>query len=222
MLFGVAQLKGGVRAYRSTYLTGSRHAAAVWSSVWPTLPENSLLRELEAHDELLKSHGSTLRLITTVEDMDAEDGRTGVLPHSEGFHLPSVEPDMLESLWTEHSLRSLSLTWNNETDYGYSCYGDDAAPLKPEGKRLLRALEQSPLLLDLAHLNDAGFYEALDLYARLAARHALILPGDSGPSEGPDRRPAASTRRPRRTGRAGVLPGLPRRERIRRRGLAPH
>ena len=29
----------------------------------------------------------------------------------------------------------------------------------------MRALEDSPLLLDLAHLNDAGFYEALELYA---------------------------------------------------------
>jgi membrane dipeptidase len=62
----------------------------------------------------------------------------------------------------------LSLTWNHETAYGSSCYGDESAPLKPEGRRLLRALEQSPLLLDLAHLNDAGFYEALDLYAPAA------------------------------------------------------
>jgi len=165
MLFGVAQLSGGLSAYRSNYLTGSRHAAAVWSSVWPTLAESSLLRELEAHDELLRSHRSALRLITTVEDLDMEDRRTGVLPHSEGFHLPSVELDTLELLWTEHSLRSLSLTWNYETAYGYSCYGDNAAPLKPEGRRLLRALEQSPLFLDVSHLNDAGFYEALDLYA---------------------------------------------------------
>lgn len=165
MLFGVAQLRGGLPAYSSNYLTGSRHAAAVWSSVWPSLPESSLLRELEAHDALLRSHSSALRLITTVQDLDAEDRRTGVLPHSEGFHLPSVGPGTLESLWTEHSLRSLSLTWNYETAYGYSCYGDDAAPLKPEGRRLLRALERSPLFLDVSHLNDAGFYEVLDLYA---------------------------------------------------------
>ena len=165
MLFGVAQLRKGLRAYRSNYLTGSRHAAAVWSSVWPTLPESSLLRELEAHEELLRSHSSALRLITTVEDLDTEDRRTGVLPHSEGFHLPSVGSDTLEWLWTAHSLRSLSLTWNYETAYGSSCYGDGAAPLKQEGRRLLRALQRSPLFLDLSHLNVAGFYEALDLYA---------------------------------------------------------
>ncbi len=165
MLFGVAQLRGGLQAYRSNYLTGSRHAAAVWSSVWPTLPDSSLLRELEAHDELMRSHRSALRLITTVEDLDTEDRRAGVLPHSEGFHLPSVASDTLESLWTEHSLRSLSLTWNYENAYGFSCYGDEVAPLKPEGRRLVQALEHSPLFLDLSHLNVAGFNEALDLYA---------------------------------------------------------
>ena len=79
--------------------------------------------------------------------------------------LPDIGPDTLDLLWAEHSLRSLSLTWNYETDYGFSCYDDATAPLKPAGRELLRALERSPLFLDLAHLNDAGFYEALDLYA---------------------------------------------------------
>jgi membrane dipeptidase len=165
MLFGVAQLKRGLPTYSSNYLTGSRRAAVVWSSVWPCLPEGSLLHELEAHDELMRSNSSALRLITTVQDMDADDRRTGVLPHSEGFLLPAVDSDALDLLWTEHSLRSLSLTWNHETAYGHSCYGDSAARLKPEGRHLLRALEQSPLLVDLAHLNDAGFYEALEVYA---------------------------------------------------------
>lgn len=165
VLFGVARLAGGLPAYSSTYLAGSCHAAALLSSLFPCLPDNSLLRELDAHRELVRSHASALRLITTVEDLDAEDPRTGVLPHSEGFHLPGTEPETLDALWIEHSLRSLSLTWNHETAYGFSCYGDGAAPLKPAGRRLVRALEKSPLSLDLAHLNDAGFYEALELYA---------------------------------------------------------
>jgi microsomal dipeptidase-like Zn-dependent dipeptidase len=164
LLFGVAQLAGGLPAYSSGYLEGSLHAAVVLSSLFPCLPDSPLLRELDAHHELLRSHASALRLITTVGDLDAEDPRTGVLPHSEGLHLPAVEPEMLELLWTQHSLRSLSLTWNYETPYASSCYGDSADFLKPAGRQLLHALEQSPILLDLSHLNDAGFYEALDLY----------------------------------------------------------
>jgi membrane dipeptidase len=164
MLSGVVRLDGDFPAYGSSYLDGSCRAAAVWSSLFPRHPDSSLLGELEAHDELLMSHSSSLRLISTVEDMDAQDARTGVLPHSEGFHLPGIDSDALYRLWDRYSLRSLSLTWNYETEYGYSCYDDAAAPLKPAGRELVRQLENSPLFLDLSHLNDAGFYEALELY----------------------------------------------------------
>ncbi len=165
MLSGVSRLDGGFPVYGSSYLTGPSHAHAIWSSLYPSDPDSSLLGQLEAHDELLAAHSSSLRLVTTVADLDDEDPRTGVLPHSEGFHLPGIERDTLDALWAERSLRSLALTWNYETDYGYSCYDDGAARLKPAGRKLVSALAESPILLDLAHLNEGGFYHSLDLYA---------------------------------------------------------
>jgi membrane dipeptidase len=165
ILSGVELLEGDFPVYGSSYLTGPSHAAAVWSSLYPHGSESSLLGQLEAHDALLRSHSDHLRLITTVEDLDAEDPRTGVLPHSEGLQLPADGPDGLEHLWAEHSLRSLSLTWNYETPYAFSCYEDPHAPLKPAGRQLLAALEATPLFLDLAHLNEAGYFEALESYA---------------------------------------------------------
>ncbi|HEY5432022.1 MAG TPA: membrane dipeptidase [Coriobacteriia bacterium] len=165
MLSGVALLDGGFPVYGSNYLHGAHRAAAVWSALYPHQPESSLMSQLEAHRELLRSHSASLRLITTVEDLDSGDPRTGVLPHSEGLALPEIGPDALNVLWDEHALRSLSLTWNHETAYGSSCFEDSAAPLTPVGRHLLRELENSPLFLDLAHLNDAGFFEALELYA---------------------------------------------------------
>jgi len=165
MLHGVSQLEGGFPDYGTSYLTGPSHATAVLSSLFPHTPDESLVDQLRAHERLLESHSSSLRLVTTVADLDLDDHRTGVLPHSEGFHLPAIGAETLDSLWADHSLRSLALTWNYETEYGYSCYDDPAAPLKPAGRQLLRALEESPLLLDVAHLNDGGFYDTLDLYA---------------------------------------------------------
>jgi membrane dipeptidase len=165
MLSGVARLEGGFPDYGSSYLSGTPRAAAIWSSLYPHDPQSSLLSQLEAHHELLRAHGASLRLLTTVEDLEMEDPRTGVLPHSEGFRLPGIGPETLDWLWAERSLRSLSLTWNNETDYGFSCYDDSEAPLKPAGRQLVRALEKASLMLDLAHLNDAGFFEVLDSYS---------------------------------------------------------
>jgi membrane dipeptidase len=165
MLSGLTMLNGDFPVYGSNYLTGPSDAHVIWSSLYPHAPGSSLLDQLDAHSELLVAHSSSLRLITTREDLEADDPRTGMLPHSEGFHLPGIGPDSLDTLWTDHSLRSLALTWNYETDYGYSCYEDGAAPLKPMGRQLVGALENSRLMLDLAHLNEAGFYEALELYS---------------------------------------------------------
>jgi microsomal dipeptidase-like Zn-dependent dipeptidase len=165
MLAGVSRRAGGFSDYGSRFLAGPARTAALLSSMYPHDEDASLLGQLAAHEELLATHSAVLRLVTTVDDLDADDPRTGVLPHSEGLTLPDVEPETVESLWAEHSLRSLALTWNHETDYGYSCYEHEKAPLKPAGRQLLGALEKSPILLDLAHLNEGGFYDALDSYA---------------------------------------------------------
>jgi len=165
MLHGIARLDGGFYDYSPSYLSGTAHASAIWSSMYPLLPESSIVSQLAAHKVLLGSHSSSLRLVSTAADLDSGDPRTGVLPHSEGFHLPDVSAETLESLWTDHTLRSLALTWNDETEYAYSCYGHRAAPLKPAGRKLVAALERSPMLLDLAHINDGGFYDVLDRYA---------------------------------------------------------
>jgi membrane dipeptidase len=165
MLSGVAMLPGGFPDYGANYLDGSSHAAAIWSSLYPQDPASSLLDQLDQHHKLLEFHSASLRLISSVADLEADDERTGVLPHSEGFHLPGVTPHELDHLWHAHSLRSLSLTWNYETDYGFSCYDDAVLGLKPLGRALVKALADSPLFLDLAHLNDGGFFDVLDLYA---------------------------------------------------------
>lgn len=165
MLSGVARLDGGFPDYGSSFLAGSARAAAIWSSLYPHETGTSLLDQLHAHDALLDTHAAHLRLISTVSDLSADDERTGVLPHSEGLHLPGVDPETLAWLWSVRSLRSLSLTWNYETEYAYSCYDDPDARLKDAGRALVGALGSSPLMLDLAHLNVGGFYESLELYA---------------------------------------------------------
>ena len=97
MLSGVSQARRRLPGLRFELpRRAGSHAHAIWSSLYPHDPDSSLLGQLEAHDELLGAHSSSLRLVTTVEDLDAEDPRTGVLPHSEGFHLPGIEPDTLD------------------------------------------------------------------------------------------------------------------------------
>jgi membrane dipeptidase len=73
--------------------------------------------------------------------------------------------------WVERGLRGVGLAWSMGTRYA----GGNAAPgpLTAEGRRLLAAMADYNLLLDLSHLWEAAAYEALERYpGPVAATHA--------------------------------------------------
>lgn len=75
--------------------------------------------------------------------------------------------------WWDEGLRVVSLC-----HYGVSSYSHGTqAPggLTPRGAPMLRALEQAGILLDLSHLAEAAFWEALDVFGgRVLATHNCV------------------------------------------------
>ena len=167
MLSGVSRLDGGFPAYGPTYLNGPARASTIWSSLYPDTPGRSLPAQLEAHAALLESHSTDLRLVTTVDDMAAPRPANRCTAPFRGSR-PPIDRARYPADCSGPSTRfgALGSAWNHETDYGFSCY--DEADGTPEARRpgTGPTLDQSPILLDLAHLNDAGFFDALDTYAR--------------------------------------------------------
>ena len=74
---------------------------------------------------------------------------------------PIVHPDQAESWW-EDGLRVVSLSHYGRSAYAYGT----ATPggLTERGKPLLRAMEEVGMILDLTHLADRAFWEALDAF----------------------------------------------------------
>ncbi len=115
-------------------------------------------------------------LINTVADMDAvlaswdtEQPRLGIFIVMEGAD-PIQEPGEV-GWWVERGLRGVGLSWLMGTRYA----GGDTVPgpLTDEGRRLLTAMADYNLLLDLSHLWEEAAYEALDRYpGPVAATHA--------------------------------------------------
>jgi membrane dipeptidase len=74
---------------------------------------------------------------------------------------PIVWPEQVESWW-EDGLRVVSLS-----HYGLSAYAfgtDTEGGLTEHGKPLLQAMDQVGMILDLTHLADQAFWEALDAF----------------------------------------------------------
>ncbi len=133
----------------------------------------------------LESAGE-VRLARTVEDLDR--ARDGLGPPAAVLHLEGAEAidAGLESLelWYSAGLRSLGPVWSRPNEFGHgvpfiSPSGPDIGPgLTAAGRSLVRRCAELGILIDLSHLNEAGFWDVAGadlgpLVASHSAVHAL-------------------------------------------------
>jgi membrane dipeptidase len=128
----------------------------------------------------LESDGH-LRIARTVDDLDAavaDDGPPAAVMHFEGAE--AIDPD-LESLvlWHAVGLRSLGPVWSRPNRFGHGVpfispsSPDTGLGLTRAGRQLIERCAELGILIDLSHLNEAGFWDIARLQAGpLVASHA--------------------------------------------------
>ncbi|HVR74954.1 MAG TPA: membrane dipeptidase [Planctomycetota bacterium] len=139
-----------------------------------------------AYYRLLEKEGH-MKMIRTARDLDEhwkrwEEDPAGSEPI--GFILamegadPIVDPLQAEEWW-EAGLRSLNLVHYGKGPYGAGTGAE--GPLTPRGVELLREMERLGIILDVTHLSDEGFFDALERYGgRVLASHQncrALVPG---------------------------------------------
>ena len=108
-----------------------------------------------------------VRVARGVEDLDAAFGAEG--PPAAVLHLEGAEPidPGLEALemWYSAGLRSLGPVWSRPNAFGHgvpfiSPSSPDTGPgLTPAGFELVRRCARLGILVDVSHLNEAGFWD---------------------------------------------------------------
>jgi membrane dipeptidase len=63
-------------------------------------------------------------------------------------------------------LRAMALTHNLRNIFAEGCRENRTTGLSEAGKNLIREIDSLPLLLDLSHINERCFFEALDIYQK--------------------------------------------------------
>lgn len=75
-------------------------------------------------------------------------------------NLKAVEDiDKLYAMGFRHAM----LTWNEENDYATGAKADLNHGLKAAGVKLLKRMQELGMIIDLAHLNEKSFFEALEV-----------------------------------------------------------
>jgi membrane dipeptidase len=122
------------------------------------------LSQLEFYREL--DRGDGFRLIGHRADLDATLGTwtdeavgdVGLLPLMEGAD-PIRRPEHAP-LWFERGVRIVGLAWRGTR---YAGGTGEPGPLTAEGRRLVPALGQAGITVDLSHAAEESFFQAMDL-----------------------------------------------------------
>jgi membrane dipeptidase len=128
-----------------------------------------------------------VRLARSIADLDAviddDDGPPAAVLHLEGAEAIDEELEALDH-WYAAGLRSLGPVWSRPNHFAHGVpfvfpSSPDTGPgLTDAGKALVRRCAELGILVDLAHLNEAGFWdvaraEAGPLVASHSAAHAI-------------------------------------------------
>jgi membrane dipeptidase len=128
-----------------------------------------------------------IRLIRTSRDLGAWRSAWEVDPENApfGFVLlmegadPIVEPEQARQWWDD-GLRMVGLAHYGPSAYAFGT--GSAGPLSEKGCALLRIMDELGMMLDLSHLTDESFHQALDLFhGPVLASHSncrAMVPGD--------------------------------------------
>jgi membrane dipeptidase len=126
--------------------------------------------------EILRS--LPIELATSADDF--RPGRVTAILHLEGAEPLAPDLSGLDE-WYERGLRSIGLTWSRANAFAegvpfrFPSTGDTGPGLTAAGKELVRRCNELGILVDLSHLNEAGFWDVAALSsAPLVATHSNV------------------------------------------------
>ncbi|WP_297438114.1 dipeptidase [Thermococcus sp.] len=138
------------------------------ASIWtPVDRRNLALRYgIEAFSRLLRDvdESEHFELVTSTEEMRRviEDWKVALWAGMEGGEPLESSLDVLE-VFHRLGLRVLTLTWSLRNSLGDGVFERTNGGLTNFGVEVIGKAEELGILLDLSHINEAGFWDALDV-----------------------------------------------------------
>ncbi len=176
------QQAGVVLAFATLFVAPSRKRSGAWEKLVYDTPEEAAhwnREQLAAYRRLVEDHPTMFTLIThrqafedlwqrSTQNLEQEHpvGLVLLMENAEGILTPEEDVPW----WYEQGLRILGPAWAGTRFCGGT---GEPGPLTDEGRRLLRAMAEVGLALDVSHMDEAAVLEALDTYPGVVlASHA--------------------------------------------------
>src|SRR5207302_11066045 len=154
---------------------------AIFFSIWipskitGTEAVNRALAQIEAVREQVRTHPKDLALATTASEVRAarKDGKIAALMGVEGGHMINSDLGVLQKFATL-GVRYMTLTHSGNDEWADSSTDKPAHNgLTDFGKDVVREMNQLGVIVDISHVSDKTFYDALEVSkAPLFASHS--------------------------------------------------
>ena len=123
------------------------------------------LQHIETVHGFVDRHPDRLLFATTAADVRRAkaEGKVAILIGVEGGHAIEGSLDRLRDLYARGA-RYLTLTWNNGNAWAGSSIGEGntrTGGLTPVGRDVVREMNRIGMLVDLLHVSDSTFYDAI-------------------------------------------------------------
>ncbi len=128
------------------------------------------LLQIEVFKKLVLTTPGIVHITNWQQVQVLQEDEIGAVLSLEGCDCIGKDLKKLEVLVNE-GVKLVGLTWNYENDVAYGTLEDPNKGLKPFGKEVIQYLNGRDVILDVAHLNEQGFYELLPLAKRVIASH---------------------------------------------------
>lgn len=137
-----------------------------------TMPDNSdaalrkMLLMINYYHTALETYDDYLSPVYSYGDLISalDQNKIGCMLHMEGAASLADNVEILD-LFYRLGLRSLGLTWNHRNLLADGVGEDpEGGGLSKAGKRVVKKLEELGMVLDLAHISEKGFYDAIEIY----------------------------------------------------------
>ena len=155
---------GGVEGLVLALWYGDSQGLTFWRDVPGADREDVRLAAMLDHARAELARCSQIQLVRTVREAEAarETGKLYAFLGIEGMAAFGTDAGALDRCY-ESGVRLGMLTWNEENALAAGAGGDPEKKLTAPGRAVVRRMRELHMLVDVSHLNDAGFWDVMDL-----------------------------------------------------------
>lgn len=163
-------------------ITATGYTVRLADPVDPAYAQRSAIGIAAGLFRLEAASAGQVKVVRTADELAhcLQEGILAAILHFEGAEPIDPDLDALE-IFYQAGLRSLGIVWSRPNAFGHGVpfgfpHSPDTGPgLTDAGRALVRACNRRGILIDLAHLNEQGFWDVANLSdAPLVATHTAV------------------------------------------------